>query len=95
MMAASGPADLRHALGSAMGGGDDNLHAAARKILQSSGYSALAALQCEVTEAAIVVHGVLPSYYLKQMAQVVISRLDGVRAVTNLVEVRNPGQALT
>jgi len=35
-----------------------------------------------------MIHGVVPSYYLKQMAQAIIQRLDGIQGVRNLVEVR-------
>jgi hypothetical protein len=67
---------------------DDGLRAAALRLLQSSGYAALRGLRCEVTQAVVIVHGVVPSYFLKQMAQTVIRRLDGVETVRNLVEVR-------
>jgi hypothetical protein len=66
---------------------DDRLCFAAMKALESSGYSALRRLKCEVTEAVIAVHGAVPSYYLKQMAQSAIQRLEGIRGVTNLVQV--------
>jgi BON domain len=68
--------------------GDDRLRIAALKLLRSSGFAALRRLRCEVTEAVVIVHGVVPSYYLKQMAQAVILRLNGIRSVMNLVEVR-------
>jgi hypothetical protein len=61
---------------------------AARTALQLSSYAPLRRLRCEVTEAEVIVAGVLPSYYLKQMAQTVLQRLDGIRTVVNLVEVR-------
>jgi hypothetical protein len=67
---------------------NDRLRFAAMKLLQSSGYSALRRLTCEATEAVIAVHGVLPSYYLKQIAQSAIHRLEAIRGVTNLVEVQ-------
>ncbi len=67
---------------------DDGLRTAALKVLRSSGYPSLRRLRCEVAEAVVRVHGVLPSYYLKQMAQVILQRLDGIRSVINLVEVR-------
>jgi len=57
-------------------------------LLKSSGYAALRSLHCEVTEAVVVVHGVVPSYYLKQMAQTIIQRLEQIQSVMNLVEVR-------
>jgi hypothetical protein len=60
---------------------DDSLRSAALARLRSSGYAGLRRLRCEVTDAVVTVHGVLPSYYLKQMAQAVILRLDGIRSV--------------
>jgi hypothetical protein len=67
---------------------NDHLRTAALKLLRSTGYPALRSLQCEVREAVVFVHGVVPSYYLKQIAQTTILRLDGIRGVRNLVEVR-------
>ena len=67
---------------------DDRLCFAAMRMLQSSSYSALRGLKCEATGAVIAVHGVLPSYYLKQMAQTAIQQVEGIRGVTNLVEVQ-------
>jgi hypothetical protein len=67
---------------------DRCLRVAAQQVLQSSGYAALRKLRCEVRGAVAVVHGVLPSYYLKQVTQSVLQRLDGIRSVRNLVEVQ-------
>jgi len=67
---------------------DDALRVAALNVLQSSGYAALRRLRCEVTGAVVCVHGVLPTYYLKQMAQAILRPLDGLQGVTNFVEVR-------
>jgi hypothetical protein len=68
---------------------DDLLYDAALTLLQSSGYAALRNLRLEVTDAVVVIHGVLPTYYLKQMAQTILQRLDGIHRVTNLAEVRD------
>jgi hypothetical protein len=68
--------------------GDDPLRTTALKLLQSSGYAALRSLRCEVTEGVVMIHGVVPSYYLKQLAQATIQRLAGIQRVWNLVEVR-------
>ena len=68
--------------------GDDGLRTAVLNLLQSSSYAALRGLRCEVTEAVVVVQGVVPSYFLKQMAQAVVQRLGGIRGLRNLVEVR-------
>lgn len=67
---------------------DEWLRAAATHLLHSSNYAALRRLRCEASEAVIAVHGILPSYYLKQMAQSAIQRLNGIRGVNNLVEVQ-------
>ena len=66
---------------------DDGLRNAALTLLQSSGYTSLRRLRCEVTDGVVFVHGNVPSYYLKQMAQTLIKRLGSVQRVTNLVEV--------
>jgi BON domain len=68
---------------------DDLLYDAALTLLQSSGYAVLRNLRLEVTDAVVVIHGVLPTYYLKQMAQTILQRLDGIHRVTNLAEVRD------
>jgi hypothetical protein len=67
---------------------DDGLRIAALKLLQSSSYTALRRLRCKVTDAVVTVHGILPSYYLKQIAQTIVLRLEGIEGVVNLVEVR-------
>ena len=67
---------------------DKALRIAALMLFQSSGYTPLRRLRCEVKDAVVIVHGVLPSYYLKQMAQTILQRLDGIESVLNLVEVR-------
>jgi hypothetical protein len=67
---------------------DDSLRIAALKQLQSSGFTALRKLRCEVTNAVVIVHGIRPSYYLKQMAQTIIQRIEGIQNVMNMVEDR-------
>jgi hypothetical protein len=60
---------------------DDGLRAAALKSLQASGYAAVRRLRCEVTGAVVIVHGVVPSYFLKQMAQAALQQLGGIQGV--------------
>lgn len=67
--------------------GDEELRIAALNLLQASSYAVLRRLRCEVNEAVATVHGVLPSYFLKQVAQTILQRLDGIQKVRNLVEV--------
>ena len=67
---------------------DERLRYAAMRVLRSSSYSALRRLRCEAKERVIALYGILPSYYLKQMAQAAIQRLEGIRGIANLVEVQ-------
>jgi hypothetical protein len=70
---------------------DADLRDAALEVLRSSAYPALRRLRCDVAGSVVRLHGVLPSYYLKQMAQATLQRLDGIRNVINLVEVQGSG----
>jgi hypothetical protein len=87
MILSASVATVHQARGSC-GTEDEGIRIAALKLLQSSGYTALLRLRCEVTDAVVIVHGILPSYYLKQMAQTILQRLEGIQSVMNLVEVR-------
>jgi osmotically-inducible protein OsmY len=88
MMATSSPTQATQPGCGILGTEDDRLHSAALKVLHSCGYAGLRRLRCEATDAVVIVHGVVPSYYLKQMAQTIVQRLDGIRSVVNLVEVQ-------
>lgn len=66
---------------------DACLQAAARGALRSSPYRPLWNLPCKVTEGMVVVSGIVPSFYLKQMAQTLLLALDGIRGVQNLLVV--------
>jgi hypothetical protein len=44
--------------------------------------------QCEVSGGLVVIRGVVASYYLKQIAQTIALRVDGVRKVENLIDVQ-------
>lgn len=56
--------------------------------LRSTGYRLLANLQCEVQDGIVKLSGSVPSFFLKQMAQSVVLRLDQVKRVENSLEVR-------
>ena len=58
------------------------------RALRKSSHRALAVLQCEVSGGLVVLRGVVSSYYLKQIAQAIALRIDGVRKVENLIDVR-------
>ena len=59
----------------------------ARQILGSSGYHALRLLRCEYHEGAVVIHGLVPSFYQKQLAQAVLLADPRITAVINRAEV--------
>jgi osmotically-inducible protein OsmY len=58
--------------------------------LRRSGYLALRGVTCEDRDGVIHLHGSLPTYYLKQVAQSIASGIDGVRRVVNHIEVLAP-----
>jgi osmotically-inducible protein OsmY len=55
--------------------------------LRHNSYLALKNVSCEYREGVLTLRGCLPSYYLKQMAQSAVARLDGVVRVVNEIEV--------
>ena len=44
-------------------------------------------LRCEAHDGQVTLHGVVSSYFQKQMAQETIRRVDGVTEINNLLEV--------
>ncbi len=62
----------------------------AERRLRSNPYLALKNVTCEWLGGVLVLRGCLPSYYLKQVAQGVVPRLDGVAAVDNQIHVVTP-----
>jgi hypothetical protein len=66
----------------------DSLNLAVRDLLRSSGYRLLRTLRCQVREGVVTIWGTVPSFFLKQMAQEAVLKLDQIREVKNLVEVR-------
>ena len=63
------------------------LAAEAERILAESGYGDLRRLRCECHDGIISIRGRLPSFFLKQMAQTLVSQLTGVRRVNNQIKV--------
>jgi hypothetical protein len=53
-------------------------------------YLALKGVACDCRGGVLVLRGCLPSYYLKQIAQEVVARLEGVGAVDNQIQVVPP-----
>ncbi|REK09066.1 MAG: BON domain-containing protein [Planctomycetota bacterium] len=58
--------------------------------LSTSPYAPLRSVRCEDKSGFVVLHGRVPSYYLKQLAQEVVRKTGGVRGVVNHLEVAQP-----
>jgi hypothetical protein len=65
--------------------------AVAERHLRSSRYSALKHVSCDYEGGVLVLRGCLPSYYLKQIAQEVVShQVQGVGRLENQIQVVRP-----
>ena len=58
--------------------------------LRESSYYYLRTIQCAYDEGVLTLRGIVPSYYLKQTAQTLAEKADGVEQVVNLVYVASP-----
>jgi osmotically-inducible protein OsmY len=58
--------------------------------LRSNPYLALKNVSCEYHAGVLTLRGCLPTYYLKQIAQTAVARLDGVERIVNDIEVVSP-----
>jgi osmotically-inducible protein OsmY len=65
----------------------EELRARVRASLECSGYSSLAWVSCDVRGNEVILHGSVPSYHLKQLAQVFAQRVDGVERIQNCLKV--------
>jgi hypothetical protein len=51
---------------------------------RNSGYRPLSKIKCEVLDGIVVILGVVPSFFLKQIAQTIILRIGQVKIKNNL-----------
>jgi hypothetical protein len=58
--------------------------------LRRNPYLALKNITCDCQDGVLVLRGCLPSYYLKQVAQEVVARLEGVEGIENEIQVVTP-----
>jgi osmotically-inducible protein OsmY len=66
------------------------VQAEAHSRLRNSGYHALRLVSCDFHEGVLTLRGQVPSFYLKQVAQELIRRLDGAEEINNRLEVIPP-----
>jgi osmotically-inducible protein OsmY len=60
--------------------------------LGRAGYAALRAVEVSAREQVVELRGHVPSFYMKQMAQVVTMAVRGVRELRNAIEVTRTGE---
>ena len=65
----------------------NNVPQLAQARLKETTYAALERVACEYHEGVALLRGTVPTFYLKQVAQVVVGRLDEVKRVINRIEV--------
>lgn len=64
-----------------------DLETEVRESLQFAQHAALRHIACTVHDNTVVLHGRVPSYYLKQLAQVKVTCVPGIEQVDNHIEV--------
>jgi len=68
---------------------DRRMQAAAAEALSGSSYTALRQLNCSVSDGVVEISGTVSSFYLKQLAQAAMLRVqNSPDSVRNLIEVR-------
>jgi osmotically-inducible protein OsmY len=55
--------------------------------LRRNAYVALKNIGCEYHEGVLTLHGCLPSYYLKQLAQEAVAHVNGIVRIDNQIAV--------
>jgi osmotically-inducible protein OsmY len=58
-----------------------------REALHHNSLRGLARVTCELRAGMAILHGKVSSFYLKQLAQEVVKKVDGVELVVNQVDV--------
>jgi len=59
----------------------------AESVLRRNPYVALKNVSCDYRDGVLTLIGCLPTYYLKQIAQEAVARLEGVVRIDNRIEV--------
>jgi hypothetical protein len=60
---------------------------AARKRLAKTGYRSLGSVRCQFDDGTLTLHGRVPSYYHKQVAQEAIRNVNDVDTIVNEINV--------
>ena len=68
----------------------DDIETVAECLIRREGHLATHPISCTFQNNTLVLRGWVPTYYLKQIAQTVAMRIDGVERVLNQIEVVAP-----
>ena len=71
----------------------DKIADAAERRLRESPYFFLKSLRCQFEAGVLTLRGRVPYWQLRQFAESIVSRIDGVREVVNRIEVFDPSAA--
>jgi osmotically-inducible protein OsmY len=66
---------------------DEPVSSRVERALQMSGYADLRGLRCDSEDGVITLRGRVRSFFLKQMAQTVVARVEGVTGINNSLQV--------
>lgn len=55
--------------------------------LRSNSFLSLRSVTCEVQQGRLTLRGQVPTYYLKQLAQVVAAQVEGAEELVNAIDV--------
>lgn len=59
----------------------------AERMLRQCGYRPLSEVRCSFQDGVLSLHGSVPTYYMKQVAQTVVGKLEEVRRIDNQLDV--------
>jgi Cu/Ag efflux pump CusA len=62
----------------------------AERCLRSNSYPALKSISCEFQNGTLILRGCVATYYLKQVAQAAVARLESVERIDNQIRVVTP-----
>lgn len=69
---------------------DDWIRLAAERLLRSSDYYSVRVVRCFVVDGVVMLFGTVPSYYMKQIAQTVVMKMEMAIRIENHCEVKDP-----
>jgi hypothetical protein len=66
---------------------DRSIREIVNKVLFDTGYAPLRRIRCDVSDGVVELTGNVPSFYVNQLAQTAVLRLEQIRGVKNLLRV--------